>query len=97
MAMTNAQIICTEMLKHGLDIEKMRVDTYIGWRRKGYIIKRGEKAVFTTYIWKPCHKKHAENTEESQALNENSYDYMMLVKAAFFTNEQVQKEIKPND
>ena len=51
MALTNFEIIESNIILHGITEE---VDTYAGWSRNGYKVKRGSKALFKTKIWKPC-------------------------------------------
>lgn len=81
--MTNAQIIINNMVTAGLDPMETVVDTFAGWKRRGYIVNKGETAVFKTKIWKPCKaKKDTEETEDTTNLK--------LVNAAFFTAEQVK-------
>ena len=103
MATTNAEIILGAMMLAELDPETVIVDTYAGWSRKGYQVKKGETAVFKTKIWKPS--KFAVKTEDSQETPEvaatedgtdtpKSYTKLILVPAAFFTHEQVEKKQK---
>lgn len=65
------------------------VDTFAGWKRKGYKVKAGEKAVFKVPIWKPSKKKTVENETEDEEKKQQSRMY--LVTAAFFTDKQVEK------
>lgn len=80
MAKTNMQIVAEECLLHGI-IEK--VDTFDGWRRNGYQVQRGSKALFQTMIWKPC--KMRKTDPESEARTK-----LYLVKASFFGKSQVK-------
>lgn len=82
--MTNAEIIDKEKILNHIDIDT-RVDTFAGWKRNGKQVKRGEKAVFTTQIWKPSKRKPAEDEDENE-----EHRGMYLVKAAFFTERQVE-------
>lgn len=92
--MTNAEIIAGEMIVAGLNPLEDVVDTFAGWKRKGYTVKKGEKSVFTTSIWKPSIKK-AEVTEEETVEDNTPHTYLHLVKASFFTDKQVEKlEVK---
>lgn len=50
------------------------VDTYPGWKRLGYQVKHGEKALFKTKIWKPVSRKNKNTGNEG--VNE---DHMFLV------------------
>ena len=55
--MTNLQIIISEMELHGVTEE---VDTYAGWQARRMQVKKGNKALFKTKIWKPCYPKDKE-------------------------------------
>lgn len=94
--MTNAQIIVEAMLLAELDPEEVVVDTFAGWKRKGYTVKKGEKAVFQTSIWKPSKKNHVKESEveENEVPTEDTekHTYLHLVKASFFTSDQVEKK-----
>lgn len=82
MALTNKEIILQEMLLNNINLDT-KIDTYAGWNRKGYTINKGSKALFTTSIWKPCKSK---NKETEQTNNK-----MYLVKASYFSSDQVTK------
>ena len=86
MTMTNAEILITECALHNVT---EAVDTFAGWKRKGYSVKKGEHAVFKTSIWKPSKKrKEEDSTEETD--DKKPYARMYMVKAAFFTASQVE-------
>jgi hypothetical protein len=82
MALTNKEILMQEMMLHNIDLET-KIDTYAGWNRNGYTINKGSKALFTTKIWKPCKSKN----KETEQVNNKMY----LVKASFFSQDQVTK------
>lgn len=79
--MTNLEIIAKEMERAKIEIP---CHTYIGWRERGYQVKRGEKAVITTMLWKPVKAKQIKEDEEKQ-------DKMILVKAFLFSEAQVKE------
>lgn len=76
MAMTNAEIIATECSLLGITEE---VHTFQRWKAMGFMMKKGEKAVFKTTIWKAVPKKEEENEVN-----------MFMKSAAFFKASQVQ-------
>lgn len=87
--MTNKMIILTELIRLGWtddEIKERTIDTYAGWKRKGFQVRKGEKAVMQTMIWKPCKK-----TIKDEEGNKKKMDKMYLVKASFFAVEQVDK------
>ena len=63
MAVTNVEIIEMECLLNGI-IEE--VHTYAKWKSLGFQVKRGEKALIQTMLWKKVTKKKgAEDTEDT--------------------------------
>lgn len=78
--MSNSEIISTHIALLGI---MEPVNTYAGWQRNGYTVRRGEKATFKTKIWKPCKVKDEETKETGKKL--------IMVNAAFFTASQVEK------
>lgn len=51
--MTNKEIVRSAMIANGIDPNKHTADTYVGWNKRGYVIKSGESASFVAVIWKP--------------------------------------------
>ena len=76
MAMTNAEIIATECSLRGITED---VHTFQRWKAMGFMVKKGEKAVFKTTIWKAVPKKDEENEVK-----------LFMRNAAFFKASQVQ-------
>lgn len=86
--MNNAMIIETQKQEHGIELE---VDTFAGWKYRGYKIKKGEHAVFETKIWKMQKVKQENETGETELVSR-----FILVPAHFFTKDQVE-EYKKGD
>lgn len=92
--MTNAEIIMGAMMLAELDPMEVEVDTFAGWKRRGFTVKRGEHAVFKTKIWKPS--KFKVSDEELETVDPTTLDAdgkqkkLILVNASFFTDEQVE-------
>lgn len=92
--MTNIEIIENERLLYNID-EDLEIDTYQGWKNKGYSINKGEKALFKTKIWKPrkeinrLEKDSEENVDPEKKEKYNSK--FILVNSAFFSERQVRK------
>jgi len=82
--MTNTEIIQGEISTRKITEE---VDTYPGWKRKGFKVKKGSKATFKTKIWKPKTKK----VKDKETGEEKKKSYFILVKAYYFTKSQVEK------
>ena len=93
--MTNAEIITIAMIGAELDPMEVEVDTFAGWKRRGFIVKKGQKAVFQTKIWKPCKfkKEEAEQKDDAEQTEQNRKK-LILVNASFFTDEQVERVVK---
>lgn len=86
--MKNVEIIVLACMDAKLPPDTI-VNTFVGWKRAGYTVKRGEKAAFQTKIWKPCKvKKKKEQEPGEEPKKENK---LILVNASFFTSEQVEK------
>lgn len=92
--MKNFEIIEQEMLNAGLDPETDVIDTFAGWKKKGFSVKKGAKAVFTTRIWKP--KTKAEIEKEKAEAEENDEPALInrfkFVPASYFLQEQVERK-----
>lgn len=84
--MTNAEIIANAKLANGITEE---AHTFAHWKKLGYFVRKGEKAAFSTRIWKYAGKKvEGENGEEDEQNMK-----MFMKKAHFFTRSQVEKAI----
>lgn len=97
--MTNAEIIIGAMMLAELDPTEVEVDTFAGWKRRGYVVKRGEKATFQTKIWKPCkfskeEQQNAEEVAQDATTDKTNYRKLILVNASFFTDAQVERITK---
>lgn len=77
-----------------VDIPKIQpIHTYQAWKKLGYQVKRGEKAVAKFPVWKYLTKKKKEEEVPDDADGEDKKRsgkcYMKM--SAFFTDEQVEK------
>lgn len=88
--MTNTEIIMGAMKLAGLNPMTDVVDTFAGWKRRGYSVNRGEKAKFATKIWKPTKFKTKDEHKKDED-TEDTTKRLILVTASFFTSEQVHK------
>ena len=89
MAITNKEIISLEMATRGIDEE---VHTFAMWKSLGYQVKRGEKALFQTMLWKMKKgKKQDNNNEEQQDDKEvKKYNNFFMAKSSLFGRSQVE-------
>ena len=89
MAITNKEIISLEMATRGIDEE---VHTFAMWKSLGYQVKRGEKALFQTMLWKMKKgKKQDDNNEDQQDDKEvKKYNNFFMAKSSLFGRSQVE-------
>lgn len=97
--MTNLEIVAIEavenkiytkeeiesILEKGMDLG---LHTYQEWKRLGYQVQKGSKALFKTKIWKP---RKAEDKEKDELTIEIKKTNFIKVNASFFGIDQVQK------
>lgn len=102
--MTNITIITNDAINNGIFTEEQAMQfiaeygelplhTYKEWQRRGYQVKKGEKAKMTSYIWryKNKAKKDGETDENAVEIEVNKSDKFYQTKAFFFTVEQIEK------
>jgi hypothetical protein len=63
--------------------EPEQIHTYMEWKRRGYKVRHGEKAVSKFTIWKHAPKKDGEEGEEQS-------EKMFMKQAFFFKASQVE-------
>jgi len=83
--MTNTEILNIEKALYGIEEE---VDTFQGWKAKGYSVKKGSKALFKTKIWKPRKQREQEQTDEQIAEIPSKF---IMVNAFYFGRSQVER------
>lgn len=83
--MSNNEIIMSEKILKGINED---LHTYQKWQSLGYQVKKGEKAILQTRLWKKVKsKKDLENVENVEDVQGN----FRLVKASLFSRSQVEK------
>ena len=93
--MTNTEIIARESVANGIYTKEqveslisnfidLGLHTYQEWKRLGYQVKKGEKAIFKTKLWRYKNAKKSVDDEE-----EESYYY--LTNAYIFSRNQVER------
>ena len=94
MATTNQEIIMGEVLTRGITED---VHTYAKWKSLGYQVKKGEKALFQTMLWKISKGKKQDNIKNAD--NENNENdnkdkkkqpHFFLAKSSMFGRSQVE-------
>ena len=87
--MKNIEIIAmnmTSLIENGVISEDNTINTFIGWYKRGYKIRKGAKHVAEFSIWMKNPKKKEDLTEEEL----KKYREFILTTAYWFTNEQVE-------
>ena len=89
MAITNKEIISLEMATRGIEEE---VHTFAMWKSLGYQVKRGEKALFQTMLWKMKKGKKQDNDNEEQQDDKEvkKYNNFFMAKSSLFGRSQVE-------
>lgn len=67
------------------------IHTYAVWKSLGYQVKKGSKAVAQFPIWKYMQGKAKSEVEDIDGEAIKNPGYCRMVKASFFTREQVEK------
>lgn len=83
MAMTNKEIILHEAILNNYSYNGSNLNTYTTWKRKGYQVQKGQKAIINTSLWKHCSFKDKKTGESTTRI--------LMVKASLFGVEQVEK------
>lgn len=94
--MTNAEIIYNARMalakdgKLAVDAEGQpeEIHTYDHWKKLGYQVLRGEKAVCKLSIWKPVQRK-GRKPEQDEEQGEAPAPWMLPKTAFFFSRSQV--------
>lgn len=80
--MSNREIVLGEAMLKGFEYDGQNLLTFLEWKKRGYSVKKGEKAFISTNLWKPVTKKDKETGKESRI--------MIMTKASLFTVDQVE-------
>lgn len=86
--MTNREIIMTELAMLGIDFpyDGTNLLTYEEWKKRGYYVRAGEKALIKPFLWKKITK-----TVKDKDGNETQVERFISVKTALFAPFQVEK------
>ena len=70
------------------------IHTFNGWKKRGYRVKKGEKAIAKFPIWKyvtKVSKEVAEAVDETDTDHIEGHGKMYMKTSAFFSDSQVEK------
>lgn len=87
--MKNIEIIAMNMaslIEKGVISEDNTINTFIGWRKRGYKIRKGAEHVAEFSIWMKNPKKKEDLTEEEL----KKYREFILTTAYWFSDDQVE-------
>ena len=68
-----------------------QIHTFAAWKKLGYIVKKGEKAVAKFAIWKYTEKQKPEEELTGNPIEDAPITNMFMKMSAFFTAGQVEK------
>lgn len=95
--MTNLEIIATNMvllIHNDIITEDDTINTFIGWKMKGYSIKKGEKHIAEFPIWvknKPKKKAEEDSEDNDEAAKPEKKRRDFIFQTAYwFTDKQVE-------
>lgn len=67
------------------------IHTYNGWKKRGYVVKKGEKSNIKFPIWKYTEKAKAEEEKTGNPIEDAPTTNMFMKVSAFFRFDQVEK------
>ena len=86
---TGRTVTMEDLEGNEVEIQEIQpIHTYNGWKKRGYQVKKGAKAVAKFAVWKPSTKKI--KVEEDGEDKEVTSGRMFMKVSAFFTDEQVE-------
>lgn len=99
--MTNIQIIANDAIANNLYTEEqveelfstmgcLPLFTFAEWKKKGYFVKKGQKAKMVSYIWKMKSEKTTAQDKNGNDVEVNETNFYK-VKAFLFDETQVEK------
>lgn len=98
--MTNQEILFTEIVANNI-MTKEELENYINtyatlpvfltfaeWKKRGYMVQKGEKAIIKTKLWMKSKKKIDKSKGDDP---ENINEHFVLVTACLFSENQVKR------
>lgn len=89
--MNKALLFADGILKANEDGEIQEIHTYQAWKKLGYQVRKGEKAVAKFAVWKYMVGKKEEDADDSDSTETKKRGRMYMKMSAFFTDEQVDR------
>lgn len=88
--MTNTEIIATECSLIGIEYDN-NLYTFHEWKKRGYSVKKGQKAIIKVPLWTVCKAKEVLKNEDGTPAGEQQTNKMYMKTAALFHISQVEK------
>lgn len=92
--MKNEQIIETvraDLIEAGRIAQDEMLHTFQFWKQSGYSVKKGEKAICQTRLWKYTNRATASELEDAQENDIDTTGRFFLAKSYLFSSRQVQR------
>ena len=92
--MKNVEIIAMNtalLIENGTIKPENTINTWLGWKMRGYKVKKGAEHVAAFPIWVKSKQKKQEETEEETEETQKKCRDFNLQTAYWFTNEQVER------
>lgn len=91
--MTNREIIATECGMLGIEYDD-NIYSFAEWKKKGYSVKKGQKAIIKTGLWTICSAKEVLKNEDGTPAGEQKVNKFFMKTTALFHESQVEKLTK---
>lgn len=79
------------ILKENENGDIQEIHTYQTWKKLGYQVRKGEKAIAKFAVWKYMVGKKEEDADDSDSTENKKKGKMYMKVSAFFTEDQVDK------
>lgn len=92
---TNIEIVELEAMMLGYEFDGNNLKTFAEWKKEGYSVIKGQKALIKCGLWKPFKKKlvdeKGEKVMDEKTGKQKEETRFKLVDSALFSREQVEK------
>ncbi|WP_324658859.1 hypothetical protein [Bacillus cereus] len=94
---TNIEIVELEATMIGYEFDGKNLKTFAEWKKEGYSVIKGQKALIKCGLWKPFKKKLVDEETGEKIMDEKTGKQkeetrFKLVDSALFSREQVEKK-----
>ncbi|MDF3555526.1 hypothetical protein LAV92_28095 [Bacillus cereus] len=94
---TNLEIVELEAMMIGYEFDGNNLKSFAEWKKEGYSVIKGQKAIIKCGLWKPFKKKLVDEKTGEKIMDDKTGKQkeetrFKLVDTALFTREQVEKK-----